>query len=129
VDSFVDVESQLFLSLDGRCERPLPPFQLFSSLLRSELVVDDFEDTRGLDGTICRGAVRAVDDFACHGVYGFEEGLALNVFEVWFAEALEISTAIGFFKEDMCAALERVRKYFHARDSHHAPCISTAESQ
>lgn len=106
MQGLVDVQAEFLLGFDCRCEGAFVLLELVCGFLGSEFVVDNLEDAAGFDGAVGGGAVRAIDDLAGHGVYGFGEGLALHVFEVWATEFLEEGATIGFVEEDMGAGLD-----------------------
>jgi len=58
--------------------------------------MDNFECAGFFDGTIGSGTVGTVDNFACHAIDSFREGLPLHIFEVWSAEAFDEYPAVRF---------------------------------
>jgi len=56
--------------------------------------MDDLQRTRFLDGTICGGAVGTINDFTCHGIYGFTKSLPLHIFEIWAAKTFDVGTSV-----------------------------------
>lgn len=121
---------ELLLSLNGRLKSHFPALHLVRRLLRAELVMDDLQRTSFLDCAVCRRTVRTVYLFPSERVDSFEERLSLEVLEVGTAEALEVCSTIGLFKEDSCTRLcIFMRRIVPLLSSIYTPCRHIAESR
>jgi len=69
MDRFLEVYTELLLSLDSRCKRALPLFHLIGRSLRTELVVDDLQRADFLDSAVRGGAMWAIHHLPRHGVH------------------------------------------------------------
>ena len=80
VNCFLEVYTELLLCLDGWCKRAFPLFHLIGCSLCTKLVVNYFQRTDFLDGTVCSGAIWTVYHLPRHGVHCLAQCLPVDIF-------------------------------------------------
>jgi len=107
MNRFIEIHCQFFLRFNRRNKCLLPPLQLVCSLLRSELVMNNFQSACFFHSTIRRSAIWTIDDLASHGIDALGERLPLHIFQVGLLESLQIYPTVRFVEQDTRTCLCR----------------------